>query len=98
MVVMAMSASTTPASPPSSDGWEGIPVLEFERKHWGVSDSKEDLVFSRFGLGLPAYYQRLYRICRMSQALAYDAYLVRSILDAADTAVSNRGGRRGTSA
>ena len=87
---MAISASSSPPAPESAHLWEGERFLEFERNHWGVSSDKEDRVFATFGLGLPAYYQRLYRLCRSHEALAYDAHLVRAILDAADAALSIR--------
>jgi hypothetical protein len=90
MGAMAISVSTTTSSPSSPEEWEGVRFLEFEREHWGVTDDKEDLVFGEFCLGLPAYYQRLYRLCRTKDALSYDAHLVRMILDAADSALERR--------
>jgi hypothetical protein len=90
MGAMAISASPTPTPPPSTSDWEGAAFLECERAHWGVTATKEELVFETFGLGLPAYYQRLYRLCRTREALSYDAHLVRTILDAADRAVTRR--------
>jgi hypothetical protein len=90
MGAMAISVSTTTSSPSSPEEWEGVRFLEFEREHWGVTDDKEDLVFGEFSLGLPAYYQRLYRLCRTKDALSYDAHLVRMILDAADSALERR--------
>jgi hypothetical protein len=66
--------------------------LEFERSNWGTVDGTEDRVFERFGLGLPAYYQRLYRECRSAEALSYDAHLVRLIRDAAEGALKFRTG------
>jgi len=95
MGAMAISVSSTTPSHSSPEEWEGIRFLEFEREHWGVQGDKEDLVYGAFSLGLPAYYQRLYRLCRTKEALSYDAHLVRMILDAADTAVERRIGRAG---
>jgi hypothetical protein len=95
MGAMAISLSSTPSPHPSSEEWEGVHFLEFERKHWGVTDDKEDLVFGEFSMGLPAYYQRLYRLCRTREALVYDAHLVRLILEAADTALEHRIGESG---
>ena len=92
---MAISLSSTPPTDPSSEGWEGIHFLEFERQHWGMTERKEELVFAEFSLGLPAYYQRLYRLCKTREALGYDAHLVRMILDAADTALERRIGEPG---
>jgi hypothetical protein len=93
MEAMPTSAPHTPTPPPSADDWEGVAFLECERAHWGVTSGKEERVFEAFGLGLPAYYQRLYRLCRTREALGYDAHLARSILDAADDALAHR--RRG---
>ena len=95
MGAMAISVSSTTPSHPSLEEWEGIRFLEFEREHWGVTEAKEDAVFGEFSMGLPAYYQRLYRLCRTKEALSYDAHLVRMILDAADTAVERRVGTSG---
>jgi hypothetical protein len=92
MGAMAISVSSTTSAHPSPEEWEGVRFLEFEREHWGVTEAKEDAVFSEFSLGLPAYYQRLYRLCRTREALSYDAQLVRMILEAADTAVERRVG------
>jgi hypothetical protein len=98
MEEMAISVSSPPSPRPSAESWEGVRYLEFERDHWGITQDKEDLVFGEFSLGLPAYYQRLYRLCRTKEALAYDAHLVRLILDAADSALESRSGQtRGVS-
>jgi len=95
MGAMAISASSSASAHSVSKEWEGARFLEFEREHWGVTESKEDAVFSEFSLGLPAYYQRLYRLCRTQEALSYDAHLVRMILEAANTAVERRRGQSG---
>jgi hypothetical protein len=95
MGAMAISVSSTASTQSSPEEWEGIRFLEFEREHWGVTEEKEDAVFGEFSMGLPAYYQRLYRLCRTKEALHYDAHLVRMILDAADTALERRMGRGG---
>lgn len=95
MEAMALSISPQPAPDESAETWEGARFLEFERAHWGITGPKEDDVFTEFSLTLPAYYQRLYRWCRTKEALAYDAHLVRLILDAADVALENRWGVSG---
>jgi hypothetical protein len=97
MEEMTQSASSPECVPPLVEDWAGAEFLDFERNHWGIFDGKEDVVFERFGLGLPAYYQRLYLECGRVEALAYDAHLVRMILDAADSAVALRTGRQGDS-
>jgi hypothetical protein len=89
---MAQPTSSPEFVPPSVEDWAGATFLEFERNHWGTVDGKEDRVFERFGLGLPAYYQRLYRECRSAEAISYDAHLVRLILDAAEGALEFRTG------
>jgi hypothetical protein len=94
MGAMAISVPST-ASHSSPEEWEGARFLEFEREHWGITEEKEDAVFGEFSMGLPAYYQRLYRLCRTKEALRYDAHLVRLILDAADSAVERRIGQSG---
>lgn len=60
-------------------------ILEFERTHWGAFPNKESAVRERFGLPLARYYQRVYAICQLPEALAYDAVLVRSCQEAAAT-------------
>ena len=95
METMAMSVSSHASTHSSPGEWEGVRFLEFEREHWGVTPDKEDLVFGEFAMGLPAYYQRLYRLCRTKEALGYDAHLVRMILDAADSALERRIGQAG---
>jgi hypothetical protein len=95
MGAMATSLSSTPSPDLSPEDWEGVCFLEFERQHWGVTENKEDLVFGEFSLSLPAYYQRLYRLCKTKEALGYDAHLARMILDAADDALHNRRGQTG---
>jgi hypothetical protein len=95
MGAMAISVSSTASAHSSPEKWEGVRFLEFERQHWGVTDDKEDAVFSEFSVGLPAYYQRLYRLCRTQEALSYDAHLVRMILDAAEIALERRIGQSG---
>ena len=95
MGAMAISLSSPASTHSSPEEWEGVRFLEFERKYWGVTNEKEDLVFDEFSMGLPAYYQRLYRLCRTKDALSYDAHLVRMILDAADSALERRTGQAG---
>ena len=58
-------------------------ILEFARTHWGAFPNKESAVRERFGLPLARYYQRVYAICQLPEALAYDAVLVRNCQEAA---------------
>jgi hypothetical protein len=58
-------------------------ILEFERHNWGAQPNKETAVRERFGLGLARYYQRVYAICQLPEALEYDAVLVRNCHEAA---------------
>ena len=58
-------------------------ILEFERVHWGATPNKESAVREHFGLGLARYYQRVYAICQLPEALEYDAVLVRNCHEAA---------------
>jgi hypothetical protein len=58
-------------------------ILEFERAHWGAWPNKESAVRERFGLPLARYYQRVYAICQLPEALSYDAVLVRNCQEAA---------------
>ena len=93
--VMAQHASS--ASSPTLTPVE-IDYLECEREHWGPSGKKEKIVFERFGVSVPVFYQRLYRICENEAAWQYNAVLVRHIRDVADDVTSrrlNRGENRG---
>ncbi|MDR9397237.1 DUF3263 domain-containing protein [Pontimonas sp.] len=65
-------------------------LLECEREVWGAGPMKEQVVFERFGLSLPVYYQRLYRLCHSQAALEYDSALVHHILDTADQVTTQR--------
>jgi hypothetical protein len=58
-------------------------ILEFERHLWGPSPNKESAVREAFGLSLARYYQRVGAICRTTEALEYDAVLVRNCQEAA---------------
>jgi len=71
-----------------SDG--DIALLECERDVWGAGPLKEQVVFERFGLSVPVYYQRLYRVCHSQGALQYDSALVHHILDTADQVTTQR--------
>jgi len=73
----------TPSSPPWRLAPEDQEILEFEREHWGAVPNKESAVRERFGLGLARYYQRVYAICQLPEALEYDAVLVRNCQEAA---------------
>ncbi len=76
----------SPASkPPLSLSLEDQQILEFERENWGAVPNKESAVRERFGLGLARYYQRVYAICQLPEALEYDAVLVRNCQEAAVT-------------
>jgi len=61
---------------------ENREILEFERAHWGATPNKESAVRERFGLSLARYYQRVYAICQLPEALEYDAVLVRNCHEA----------------
>jgi hypothetical protein len=67
-----------------------IAYLECEREHWGPTGRKEQVVIERFGVSLPVFYQRLYRICESHTAWRYDPVLVRQIRDVADDVSSKR--------
>lgn len=67
-------------------------LLECEREFWGPAPGKTDVVRERFGLGLPAYYLRLARVCETEAALAYDALLVRRIREGVESASRSRRG------
>ena len=69
---------------------DDISLLECEREVWGAGAMKEQVVFERFGLSLPVYYQRLYRVCQSQAALEYDSALVHHILDTADQVTTQR--------
>jgi len=58
-------------------------ILEFERAHWGSIPNKESAVREHLGLSVARYYQRVYAICALPQAVEYDAVLVRNIQEAA---------------
>lgn len=70
-------------APTSSLSDDDRAILEFERTHWGAFPNKESAVRERFGLPLARYYQRVYAICQLPEALAYDAVLVRNCQEAA---------------
>lgn len=98
----ASVAGTAPHEPSNSLSGHDMALLECERGLWGPGPRKQQVVWERFGLPLPAYYQRLYQVCQTEAALDYDAALVRHIMDTADqvsqrrvTAVTRREGNRG---
>lgn len=78
------------ALPPSDLSDDEIAYLECERELWGPGAPKEEVVLQRFGVSVPVYYQRLYRICQSPSAVVYDAALVRRILDVADDVTAQR--------
>lgn len=91
MEVMEPSVSIPESREPSDSLAESdIALLECEREFWGPGPQKEDVVFRRFGLGLPAYYQRLYQVCETPAAIRYDAVLVRQIHESADHVTRQR--------
>ena len=101
----AMVATPAEHSAPSPDSLSeaDVALLECERGHWGPGPGKEAVVRALCGVSLPAYYQRLYRLCHTPAAVQYDAALVRQILESADHVTAKRlektrpqsGGHRG---
>lgn len=93
-----MSSSAAGALPPHDSPQKSasalpdddVALLECERDLWGAGAMKEQVVFDRFGVSLPVYYQRLYRICHSQAALEYDSALVHHILDTADQVTTAR--------
>jgi hypothetical protein len=75
---------------PSGLAEDAREILEFERAHWGPLPNKESAVRERFGVSLARYYQRLYAVCVLQDAVAYDAVFVRQCLEAADARFSSR--------
>jgi|AntAceMinimDraft_1070359.scaffolds.fasta_scaffold212393_1 hypothetical protein len=72
------------SSPPSFElGERDREILEFERSHWGSIPNKESAVREHLGLSVARYYQRVYAICALPEAVEYDAVLVRNIQEAA---------------
>ena len=84
-----MASAQTPETELSGDD---IDILEFERVHWGAFPNKESAVRKRFGLSLARYYQRVYALCHTEAAVRYDAVLVRSCLEAAQSRKMGQGG------
>jgi len=82
-----MSADMTP---PTGLAKADRDILEFERQFWGATPNKESAVRERFGLTLARYYQRIYAICQLPQALEYDAVLVRNCREAASHRQASR--------
>ena len=94
-IIGGMSQHAASASPSDLTDVE-IAYLECEREHWGPAGRKEKFVMDLFGVSLPVFYQRLYRICEGQAAWIYDPVLVRQIRDVADD-VSSKRLRRGDS-
>lgn len=94
-IIGGMSQHAASASPSDLTDVE-IAYLECEREHWGPAGRKEKIVMDLFGVSLPVFYQRLYRICEGQSAWIYDPVLVRQIRDVADD-VSSKRLRRGDS-
>ena len=94
-IIGEMSQHAASASPSDLTDVE-IAYLECEREHWGPAGRKEKIVMDLFGVSLPVFYQRLYRICKGEAARIYDPVLVRQIRDVADD-VSSKRLRRGDS-
>ena len=84
---MAQHASSSSASTLTE---VEIAYLECERENWGPAGQKEKTVFDLFGVSLPVFYQRLYRICESDAAWRYDPVLVRHIREVADDVTSRR--------
>jgi hypothetical protein len=84
-----MAQHASPASPSVLTEVE-MAYLECEREHWGPTGRKEQVVMERFGVSLPVFYQRLYRICEGQAAWQYDPVLIRHITDVADDVSSKR--------
>lgn len=93
-IMEAMSSPLAPRILPSLSA-EDVSLLECEREIWGAGSAKEQAVFERFGLSVPAYYQRLYQLCQGEAARAYDAVLVGRILEVADQLTTARLRRQG---
>lgn len=98
----ASAAGQFPPPPANELSDDDVALLECEREMWGPSPLKEAAVAKRFGTTMPAYYQRLYRLCQSEAAMKYDQALVRHILDTADQlsarrhqVISGRGTSRG---
>ena len=89
-----MSQHVSP-HPQNTLGDDDVAYLECEREHWAVGPKKEQVVFDRFNVSLPVYYQRIYRIAAKPEAVKYDPVLVRHILDTADEVTSKRLTRQG---
>ena len=82
-----MESSERAHSGLTEDAWA---ILEFERAHWGPLPNKESAVRESFGVSLARYYQRLYAVCELPEAMAYDAVLVRQCREAADARFGSR--------
>lgn len=84
----------TTSTPDPDISAEELAYLECERDYWGTGGSKEDIVWQRFNVSLPVYYERLYRISSTPRAERYDAAFVRRILDVADEVTAHRLGKQ----
>lgn len=90
----SMSQHATTAGPDGLSA-DDQAYLECEREHWGVGPRKEQFVFDQFGVSLPVFYQRLYRIAATEEAWKYDPVLIRHIQDTADDVTAKRLTRQG---
>jgi hypothetical protein len=59
------------------DRWQEI--LDFERRWWQLSTSKELAIRDRFGISPARYYQLLNRLIELPEALEFDPMLVRRL-------------------
>jgi hypothetical protein len=54
-------------------------ILDFERRWWQLSMSKELAIRERFAISPARYYQLLNRLIELPEALEYDPMLVRRL-------------------
>ena len=87
--MVASSAESTASSPEPLSEADRV-LLECEREHWGSALGKEAVVWRVCRLSLPAYYQRLYRLCQTPEAIHYDPVLARQIVESADHVTAKR--------
>jgi hypothetical protein len=65
-------------------------MLDFERKWWRRSGSKEQAIRDTFGMTPTRYYQALNRLLDLPAAMRYDAALVHRLQRLRDTTRSRR--------
>ena len=74
------------------DRWREI--LDFERRWWQLSMSKELAIRERFDISPARYYQLLNRLIELPEALEYDPMLVRRLRRVRETRRKQRFARR----